>query len=157
AEHAAERRRVVLLAESPEALDEATEALPSLRALGLVVLSEGLRPDAVAAVGFLRDQGGAGEVILGGGGPPAPAAARAPGVGRADRAVAGLDLPTDQAELEEVAGRAAVFGRITPEQKRDLIASLARRGRYVAMVGDGVNDVLALKEARLAIAMGNGS
>lgn len=47
-----------------------------------------------------------------------------------------------------------VFGRITPEQKRDLVAALTRRGRYVAMIGDGVNDVLALKEARLAIAMG---
>ena len=157
AEHAAERRRVVLLAESPETLDEATEALPSLHALGLVVLSEGLRPDAVAAVGFLRDQGVAVKIISGDGVPTVQAVARAAGVVDADQAVAGLDLPTDQAELEELAGRAAVFGRITPEQKRDLIASLTRRGRYVAMVGDGVNDVLALKEARLAIAMGNGS
>ena len=46
---------------------------------------------------------------------------------------------------------------MTPEQKRDLLAALARKGRYTAMVGDGVNDVLALKEARLAVAMGNGS
>jgi len=59
--------------------------------------------------------------------------------------------------LSGAAADHAVFARVTPEQKRALVRALTADGRYVALVGDGVNDVLALKEARLAIAMGNGS
>jgi len=156
ARHAAERRRVLLVAggDAPLAPDG---PLPRLTARGLVAFGEGLRDDAVATVAFLRAQGTALKVISGDGVATVQAVATACGVPGAERALAGPDLPDDPGDLERVAEETVVFGRITPEQKRALIAALTRRGRYVAMIGDGVNDVLALKEARLAIGMGGGS
>ena len=156
AQLAGERRRVVLLCGGPAPLRD--EALPpGLSPLGLVVLSEGLRQDARDTVDFLREQGVAIKIISGDAVATVQAVAAAAGVPGAERALAGADLPADPAELAHAAEGAAVFGRITPEQKRELVRALTRAGRYVAMVGDGVNDVLALKEARLAVAMGNGS
>jgi magnesium-transporting ATPase (P-type) len=74
------------------------------------------------------------------------------------RPVSGLELNgVDDARLAAVAEEATVFGRITPEQKDRLVRALRRRGHYVAMTGDGVNDVLALKQADLAIVMRSGS
>jgi cation-transporting ATPase E len=125
--------------------------------VGVVALSEGLRPDAVDTVAFLRQQGVALKIISGDGLATVQAVARAAGVPDTHAALSGAELPQEPHELEPVADRTAVFARITPEQKRELVGALTRRGRYVAMVGDGVNDVLALKEARLAVAMGNGS
>jgi len=156
AHHAGERKRVVMLAHSDAVL--ADERLPAgLRAVGIAILAEGLRTDAIDTVAYLHSQGVDLKVISGDGVGTVQAVALAAGVPGADRAVAGADLPTDPDELERAALDHAVFGRVTPEQKRDLIAALTRKGRYTAMVGDGVNDVLALKEARLAVAMGNGS
>jgi cation-transporting P-type ATPase E len=156
AEHSAARRRVVLAATGDVALASDGE-LPPVAAAGIVVLSEGLRPDAAETVAYLHSQGVALKIISGDAPSTVQAVARAAGVPGADAAISGIDLPEDPAALEEVALSTTVFGRITPEQKRALVQALTRRGRYVAMVGDGVNDVLALKEARLAIAMGNGS
>ena len=154
--HAAQRRRVVLVAVGDEVLRG--EAMPAgLRALGLVALGEGLRDDAVTTVAFLQQHGTTLKVISGDGLATVQAVATACGVAGAERGICGEDLPSDPAELERCADETVVFARITPEQKRELVRALARRGRYVAMIGDGVNDVLALKEARLAIAMGSGS
>ncbi len=156
AEHAALGRRVVMLARTQAPLEG--EELPGgLRAAGLAVLAEGLRPDAADTVAFMVSQGVDLKVISGDGVGTVSAVAAAAGVPGAERAIAGADLPEDPAELEEAALGNTVFARVSPEQKRGLLAALARRGRYTAMVGDGVNDVLALKEARLAISMGNGS
>ena len=156
AAHARERRRVVLLAHSDAALDG--EVLPAgLRAVGVAVLVEGLRSEAVDTVAFLASQGVDLKVISGDGVGTVQAVALAAGVPGAEHALAGPEIPDDPEAMAEAAERTAVFGRVTPEQKRSLIQALTGRGRYVAMVGDGVNDVLALKEARLAIAMGNGS
>ena len=156
AEHAEQRRRVLLVATGGGRVGE-DEPLPALRAVGVVALSEGLRDDAIDTVRFLCEQGTALKVISGDSVVTVQAVAVACGVPNADRAVSGQDLPTDPTELERIADATVVFARITPEQKRDIVAALTRRGRYVAMIGDGVNDVLALKEARLAIAMGSGS
>ncbi len=156
ASHSARSRRVLLVATGDGPIGE-DRPLPALRAAGLVVLGEGIRDDAVDTVRFLRQQGTALKVISGDGVATVQAVAAACGVPGADRAVTGADLPDDPGELERVADETVIFARITPEQKRDLIRALARRGRHVAMIGDGVNDVLALKDARLAIAMGSGS
>jgi magnesium-transporting ATPase (P-type) len=154
--HARERRRVVLLARSPQPLDG--EALPGgLEPVGIVLLVEGLREEAVGAVSFLAAQGVDLKVISGDGVETVQAVAVAAGVPGAEHGIAGPDLPGDDEALADTAVATTVFGRVTPEDKQRLIAGLTGRGRYVAMCGDGVNDVLALKEARLAIAMGNGS
>ena len=156
AEHAARGRRVVLLAGCAEPLDG--ERPPtSLRPLGLVLLTETLREEAAGTIAYLTREGVRTRVISGDDPATVGAVAAAVGVPGADTVIGGADLPEDPAALESVVERTAVYGRITPEQKRELVRAMTRTGRYVAMTGDGVNDVLALKEARLGIAMGNGS
>ena len=71
--------------------------------------------------------------------------------------IEGPELPDDDAGLAQAAERNTIFCRITPDQKKALVGALADRGRFTAMIGDGVNDVPALKRARLAVAMGSGS
>jgi cation-transporting P-type ATPase E len=156
AEHAAQRRRVVLLASSPEPLAD-TALPPHLAPRGIVVLEEGLRGDAADTIAFLVREGVEVKIISGDGLDTVRAVAVAAGVPFAERAIDGQSLPDDDAALAEAALAHAVFARVTPDHKRRLIRALTAEGKYVAMVGDGVNDVLALKEARLAIAMGNGS
>ena len=85
------------------------------------------------------------------------AVARSVGIPADAGVVEGPDLPDDKAALGRAAEENTVFCRITPEQKQALVGALADRGRFTAMIGDGVNDVPALKRARLAVAMGSGS
>jgi cation-transporting ATPase E/undecaprenyl-diphosphatase len=147
---------VVLLARTDAPL-AGEELPPGLEAAGIALLVEGLREDSIAAVAYLAAQGVDLKVISGDGVETVQAVALAAGVPGAEHAIAGPDLPEDDDALGTVAERTTVFGRVQPEQKKRLVASLTARGRYDAMVGDGVNDVLALKEARLSMAMGNGS
>jgi len=85
------------------------------------------------------------------------AVAHAVGVPREAGVIEGPDLPEDKAGLATAAENNTIFCRITPDQKKALVAALAEKGRFTAMIGDGVNDVPALKQARLAVAMGSGS
>jgi cation-transporting ATPase E len=131
---------------------------PALDPLGLVCLSDELRPEAADTVRRFAEAGIRLKVISGDNPETVAALARQAGMGDDLQAVSGLDLVgTDTMAIEETAERAAVFGRITPQQKRDLVDALRRRGHYVAMIGDGVNDVLALKAAHLAVAVRSGS
>ena len=159
AEGAAGRRVLAVgsTVESLEGRDPAAGSPPALTPIGLVVLSERLRADARETVAFFRAEGVELKVISGDA--PATVAAIAADAGIvAGTPVAGTDLPLDDAAaLATVVTATTVFGRVSPEGKQALVGSLAAQGRYVAMIGDGVNDVPAMKAARLAIAQGSGA
>jgi cation-transporting P-type ATPase E len=159
AEHTGAGRRVVAFGETAATLpeDPAREPPPPLEARALVVLEERLRPDAHETVDFMRTQQVDLKLISGDARDTVSAVARAVGVPGDAGIVEGPDLPDDRGGLGLAAERNTVFCRITPEQKQTLVGALADRGRFTAMIGDGVNDVPALKRARLAVAMGSGS
>jgi cation-transporting P-type ATPase E len=127
-----------------------------LAPLGLVVLAERLRTQARSTVDFFLAQGVALKVISGDRPETVAAIARDVGI-PSGSTLDGDALPTDAGELRRTVLEAGVVGRISPEGKRRVIHALRDAGRYVAMVGDGVNDVPALKASRLAIAQGSGT
>jgi cation-transporting ATPase E len=152
-------RRVVAFGESSGALpdDPAAAAPPQLAALALVVLEETLRPDAAETIAYMREQEVDLKLISGDARATVTAVAYAVGVPRDAGVVEGSELPDDPEQLAKVALGKTIFCRIKPEQKKALVAALVGAGRYVAMIGDGVNDVPALKQARMAVAMGSGT
>jgi cation-transporting P-type ATPase E len=157
--YASEGRRVLALARGEGPLDRAsTEALPppGLRLIGIVVLGERLRPETREMVRYLRRENVELKVLSGDAPGTVAAIAHDAGIPVDGRALTGAELPADPVELQEVALCTAVVGRISPDDKRRFVQALADAGRYVAMVGDGVNDVPALKASRLAIAQGTG-
>jgi cation-transporting ATPase E len=152
-------RRVVAFGQSAEALpgDAAAGKPPILTALALVVLEETLRPDAAETIATMRAEEVDLKLISGDARATVTAVAYAVGVPREAGVVEGSDLPDDPEQLAAVALENTIFCRIKPEQKKALVAALVGAGRYVAMIGDGVNDVPALKQARMAVAMGSGT
>lgn len=157
---AATGRRTLVLAHSPEELTEeraAAERLPgSLAPVTLLTFRESVRPDAKETLEFFAEQGVAVRIISGDNPQTVAAIAREVGVDAPE----GYDarrLPEDLDELGEVLEQHAVFGRVTPAQKKDIVRALQQRGHTVAMTGDGVNDALAIKEADIGIAMDSGS
>ncbi len=158
-EHTAAGRRVVAFAEAAGVLpsDPASEPPPRLEPTALVVLEERLRADAAETIEFMREQHVDLKLISGDARSTVTAVAYAIGVPKDAGVIEGPELPDDRARLGEVALANTIFCRITPEQKKALVTALADRGRFTAMIGDGVNDVPALKQARMAVAMGSGS
>jgi magnesium-transporting ATPase (P-type) len=159
-EEASAGRRVLELArtDAPLPVGDPEPKFPDdVRPLGLVVLAEQLRPNAADTVGFFNAQGVGLKVLSGDAPATVGAIARDAGVPGTAPALDGESLPSDPAALRNAVLSAPAVGRISPEGKRAVIDALADAGRYVAMVGDGVNDVPALKEARLAIAQGSGT
>jgi cation-transporting ATPase E len=123
----------------------------------LVVISQQLRADAAETVRYFLDQGVEVKVISGDNATTVGAIAQQAGVPGAEHPVDARTLPTDTGGLAEAMAGASVFGRVTPAQKQQMVDALHLRESTVAMTGDGVNDVLALKSADLGIAMGSGS
>jgi cation-transporting ATPase E len=155
-DRAAEGKRVLALGCSGVALEAA--ALPAdLRPIALLIFEEQVRPDAAGTIAYLQREGIELKVISGDSASTASSLAARADLPGAAMALDGADLPADPDSLAAAVRDHSVFGRITPEQKRDMIRALQSDGRVVAMVGDGVNDVLALKAADLGIAMGTGA
>ena len=154
--HAALGRRVIVLAETELALQ--ADGLPRrLEPRALVILGDRIRPDASETVRYFARQGVTTKVISGDHPATVGAIAREVGVPGAHTVVDGRHLPEDLDELARVVEENTVFGRVSPYQKRSMVAALQSRGHVVAMTGDGVNDVLALKESDIGIAIGTGS
>jgi P-type E1-E2 ATPase len=152
-------RRVVAFSETSEPLpaNPGEQPPPRLAPVALVVLEETLRPDAAETVALMREEDVDLKLISGDARATVTAVASAVGVPQDAGVIEGHELPEHPEELAAAAQRNTVFCRIKPEQKRDLVAALAASGRYAAMIGDGVNDVPALKRARMAVAMGSGA
>jgi cation-transporting ATPase E len=154
--------RVLLLAAAPEPAqltkdDDEPCLPPSLRPVAWLAFADELRPHSRETLASFKQAGIRLKIISGDNPTTVASLARQAGLSKA-RAISGLELDqmTD-AQLAEAAESHDVFGRISPQQKERLVGALRSHGHYVAMIGDGVNDVLSLKQANLGIAMESGS
>ena len=148
-------QRVLLLVHSQE--DFEGQTLPGeLRLLGLVLLSDKIRREAPRTLRYFADQGVDLKVISGDNAVTVAHIARKAGLENADKYVDATTLHTEE-DIKQAVSEYAVFGRVTPQQKLSFVKALKAQGHTVAMTGDGVNDVLALKEADCSIAMASGS
>ncbi len=154
--HAAEGSRVLLLAHSPENFKDAQSLPENLNAIALVLLGDKIRAEARDTLEFFACQGVDIKVISGDNPVTVSEVACRAGLMNGNRYIDASVLQTEE-QIREAADRYTVFGRVTPEQKQILIRSLKEAGHTVAMTGDGVNDVLALREADCSIAMASGS
>ena len=158
AAHEAEGRRVLAFGRATDVSDPAEGAgPPHIDPLAMVVLEERLRPDARETVEFLRERGVTLKVFSGDSPVTVAAVAQRAGIDAGKGAIEGASLPDDPEALADAVAAGTVFARLSPEHKRQMVEALRARGAYVAMVGDGVNDVPAMKASRLSIALGEGS
>lgn len=148
--------RVLLLAAYDTAFDDGPLQSAHVAPIALVFLSNLLRPDAQETFRYFASQGVSVRVISGDNPITVAQVATRADIENADRYVDATTLSTEQ-DFEEAVKYYTVFGRVTPEQKRYLVRAFQKQGHTVAMTGDGVNDVLALKDANCGIAMASGS
>ena len=141
----------------PTRRSRANRSRTAWRRSALLTFEEQVRSDAAQTLRYFEAQGVALKVISGDNPRTVAAVARRVGVPAADQPVDARQLPDDPLELTEVVNRTTVFGRVTPNQKRAFVRALQQRSHVVAMTGDGVNDALALKDADIGVAMGNGA
>ena len=146
----------VLVAARVDGFTDDGDMVGDARPLGFVTIRDEIRSSAADTIRYFCEQGVALNVISGDDPRTVSSIARVVGVPGADRFVDATTLDTP-AKLDAAVDRYHVFGRVTPQQKRELVVALKRRGHTVAMTGDGVNDVLALKEADCSVAMAAGS
>ncbi len=126
--------------------------------LGLLSFSDELRPEAQETLQHFDELGIQPKIISGDNPQTVAALARQVGFAEDVRAVSGLDMEgADDAQMERLAAETTIFGRIAPQQKERLVQVFREKGHYVAMIGDGVNDVLSLKQAQVGVAMQSGS
>ncbi|HNJ97848.1 MAG TPA: cation-translocating P-type ATPase, partial [Ilumatobacteraceae bacterium] len=158
-EQAAQGRRVLVLAVADGVFTDGPDAtLPPVTPRALVLLEDVVRHDAPGTLEYFAAQGVTVKVISGDNNVTVGAVAKRAGLaGWADN-VNATTLPADDTtDFADAVERGTVFGRVTPHQKRAMVKALQARGHTVAMTGDGVNDVLALKDADCGVAMASGS
>lgn len=153
--YAEEGLRVLVLAHSSQNA-EGTELPEGLKPLALMLLTDVIREEAPDTLAFFDSQEVDLKVISGDDPVTVAAIARRAGLKNADSYVDATTLTTEEA-LQDAVAQYSVFGRVTPQQKKAMVQALQAQGHTVAMTGDGVNDVLALKEADCSIAMAQGS
>ena len=154
-EYAGEGFRILVLAHSPEET-ESTELPEGLKPVALLLLTDVIRAEAPDTLKFFESQGVDLKVISGDDPVTVASIAKKAGLKHADRYVDATTLYS-QEDLEKAVAECSVFGRVTPQQKKAMVQALKAQGHTVAMTGDGVNDVLALKEADCSVAMAQGS
>ncbi|MFE2278825.1 HAD-IC family P-type ATPase [Streptomyces sp. NPDC059454] len=148
--------RVLLLARARDGVDvDDPGAAEGVRPAALVVLEQRLRPDAADTLRYFAEQDVRAKVISGDNAVSVGAVASK--LGLSGTTVDARRLPADPDGMAKALDDGTVFGRVTPQQKRDMVGALQSTGHTVAMTGDGVNDVLALKDADIGVAMGSGS
>ncbi len=135
-----------------DAVDAPGQVVPR----ALVVLEQKVRPEARGTLAYFAEQGVAVKVISGDNATSVGAVTGSLGLDTGE-VVDARTLPDDPAEFAQRVEDAGVFGRVTPHQKRQMVAALQSKGHTVAMTGDGVNDVLAIKDSDLGVAMGSGA
>ncbi|UUU23039.1 cation-translocating P-type ATPase [Streptomyces sp. DSM 40750] len=146
--------RVLLLARATRELDD-PEVARGARPTALVVLEQRLRPDAADTLRYFEEQNVRAKVISGDNAVSVGAVAGKLGLN--GQVVDSRRLPAERDDMAKALDSGTVFGRVTPQQKRDMVGALQSHGHTVAMTGDGVNDVLALKDADIGVSMGSGS
>ncbi|HEV7758487.1 MAG TPA: HAD-IC family P-type ATPase [Acidimicrobiales bacterium] len=153
-DHSRQGQRVLLLS---RVNGEPGDTAPPNEPVAVLALEERVRADAADTLAYFGRQGVAIKVISGDDPRTVGAVADRVGIPGADQPMDARDLPEDMEELADRLETTSVFGRVAPHQKQAMVKALQSRGHTVAMTGDGVNDVLALKEADLGVAMGSGS
>lgn len=147
--------RILVLAHSEE-MTEGTELPSGLRPVGLFLLTDVIRKEAPETLKFFDSQGVDLKVISGDDPVTVASIAKKAGLKNADHYIDATTIKTPE-EMERAVAQCSVFGRVTPQQKKEMVQALRKQGHTVAMTGDGVNDVLALKEADCSVAMAQGS
>ena len=154
--HEGASHRVLLLARTGESI-QAGNGLADLVPVALVVLSEQLRDEAASTIAYLSDQGVTVTVLSGDAPATVAAIASKVGIPLVGCPCDASKLAADDTSMATALSSANIFGRVRPDQKVAAVRALQAQGHVVAMIGDGVNDVQALKQADLGIAMGSGS
>ena len=155
AEYASQGLRVLTIAHSPNEMIDYTLA-EDFEIVGFVFMTDVVRKNAPDILGYFEEQGVDLKVISGDDPVTVAAIAARAGLKDADKYIDATTIHTDE-EMEDAILKYSVFGRVTPKQKQQMVRLLKQNGRTVAMTGDGVNDVLALKDADVSIAMASGS
>lgn len=148
--------RVLLLCSSPS-LCRTPEEVKNITPLALLVLADCVKEDAKDTFRFFAKQGVAVKVISGDNPATVSYVGQQAGIPNAEHYIDATTLPEDPLALRETVEKYTIFGRVTPEQKQAIIKACQANGKIVGMVGDGINDVLALKDADCGIAMANGA
>ena len=154
-EYSAQGFRVLVLVRTTQPLKDDLDR-ERLKPIALIVLSDKIRENAKDTLAYFAKQGVELKVISGDNPLTVSKVAERAGLANADKFIDATELDTDE-KIYEACDKYTIFGRVTPKQKKVLVTSLKSKGHTVGMTGDGVNDVMALKEADCSIAMASGS